>query len=142
MHTNIIVSDDLTRAHYKQTFEYIMEHAPYLGSLLSKKKKHEELTQLIGEVCNFPLVLIATHYQQMQNMINHTCSKDASHLKICMGSSTAPQPNKELIYPPIADDSKNRAKKGFNHVQLGKMLCPAKHLVNYIKDSTGYILFY
>ncbi|KAG1796085.1 uncharacterized protein HD556DRAFT_1234928 [Suillus plorans] len=55
-----------------------------------------------------------------------------------MGSYAAPHPDKELVYPPIADDSKNRAKMGFNHAQLGKMLCPAKHLVDYIKDPARY----
>ncbi|KAG2038000.1 hypothetical protein BDR03DRAFT_862730 [Suillus americanus] len=114
--------DDLTHTNYKQTFEYVMEHAPYLGSLIGKKKKCEELAQLIDK---------------MQHMINHTHSEDTSHLKARMGSYAAPHPDKELIYPPIADDSKNRTKMGFNHAQLGKMLCPAKYLVNYIKDPAS-----
>ena len=53
MYANIIFSDDLTRAWYKQMFEYVMEHAPYLGTLIGRRKKREELTQLIGEVCKF-----------------------------------------------------------------------------------------
>ncbi|KIK44431.1 hypothetical protein CY34DRAFT_23093 [Suillus luteus UH-Slu-Lm8-n1] len=59
----------------------------------------------------------------MQNMINHTRSEDASRLKSHMGSYAAPNPDKELIHPPITDDSKSRAQMGFNH-----------HLVEYIKD--------
>ncbi|KAG1800201.1 uncharacterized protein HD556DRAFT_1197914, partial [Suillus plorans] len=114
--------DEITRARYKRTFEYVTEHAPYLGTLIGQRKKREELTQLIGE---------------MQHMINHTHSEDTSRLKACMGSYAAPHPDKELVYPPIADDSKNRAKMGFNHAQLGKMLCPAKHLVDYIKDPAS-----
>jgi len=34
-----------------------MENATYLGNLIGKKKKREELTQLIAEVCiNLPYV--------------------------------------------------------------------------------------
>jgi len=58
-----------------------------------------------------------------------------------MDSYAAPNPNKYLVFPPISDDSKNRAKMGFNYPQLGKMLCPAEYLVDYIKDLTGYVLF-
>ncbi|KAG1721734.1 hypothetical protein EDD22DRAFT_962429 [Suillus occidentalis] len=114
--------DSITRARYMRTFEYINEHAPYLGTLIGRKKKRDELAQLIGE---------------MQNMINHTRSEDASRLKSRMGSYAAPNPDKELICPPITDDSKSHAQMGFNHVQLGKLLCPAKHLVEYIKDPHG-----
>jgi hypothetical protein len=55
MRTNFVFSDENTRARYKQTFEYVMEHAPYLGTLIGRKKKREELTQLIGEVRSFQL---------------------------------------------------------------------------------------
>ncbi|KAG1722129.1 hypothetical protein EDB19DRAFT_2044134 [Suillus lakei] len=114
--------DTLTHARYMHTFEYINEHAPYLRTLFGKRKKCEELAQLIGE---------------MQNMINHTRSEDASHLKSRMGSYAAPNPDKKLICPPITDDSKSRAQMGFHHAQLGKLLCPAKYLVEYIKDLHG-----
>jgi len=53
MHINLIFSDDHTHAHYKQTFEYIMNHVPYLGSLIGKKKKCNELAYIIGEVFEF-----------------------------------------------------------------------------------------
>ncbi|KAG2354736.1 hypothetical protein BDR07DRAFT_1305216 [Suillus spraguei] len=108
-----------------RTFEYVMEHAPYLGTLIGRRKKCEELTQLIGE---------------MQNMINHTRSEDASHLKSRIGSYAAPNPEKELVCPPITDNSKSHAQMGFNHIQLGKMLCPAKYLVDYMKDPLGYVM--
>ncbi|KAG1799070.1 hypothetical protein EV424DRAFT_1289381, partial [Suillus variegatus] len=111
--------DEITRARYKQTFEYVTEHAPYLGTLIGQRKKREELMPLIGE---------------MQNMINHMCSEDASRLKSRMGSYAAPNPDKDIVHPPITDNSKSRAQMGFNHVQLGKMLCPAKYLADYIKD--------
>ncbi|KAG1889701.1 uncharacterized protein F5891DRAFT_916712, partial [Suillus fuscotomentosus] len=111
--------DENTCARYKWTFEYVTEHAPYLGTLIGQRKKREELMQLIGE---------------MQNMINHTRSEDASRLKSCMGSYAAPNPNKDVVHPPINDNSKSHAQMGFNHVQLGKMLCPAKYLTDYIKD--------
>jgi hypothetical protein len=78
----------------------------------------------------------------MQNMINHTRSEDASRLKSRMGSYTAPNPDKDVVRPPITDNSKSRAQMGFNHVQLGKMLCPAKYLADYIKDPHGYVLFF
>ncbi|KAG1718813.1 uncharacterized protein EDB91DRAFT_1089765 [Suillus paluster] len=122
IYANIIFNDDITRARYKRTFEYVMEHAPYLGTLIGRRKKCEELAQLIGE---------------MQNMINHTRSEDASRLKSHMGSYAAPNPDKELICPPITDDSKSRALMGFNHAQLGKLLCPVKYLVDYIEDPHG-----
>ncbi|KAG1793642.1 uncharacterized protein HD556DRAFT_1443433 [Suillus plorans] len=68
--TNIFNNiDDHTRAHYQRMFKYVMEHAPYLGSLISKKKKCEELTNLI---------------------------EDTSCLKSCMGSYTAPVSDKAL----------------------------------------------
>ncbi|KAG1767870.1 hypothetical protein EV702DRAFT_1012929 [Suillus placidus] len=73
----------------------------------------------------------------MQTMINHTRSEDASRLKACMGSYAAPHPDKQLVFPPIADNSKSRTKMGFNHAQLGKMLCPAKYLDDYSKDPIG-----
>lgn len=140
MRTHTTSSDSITRARYMRTFEYINEHAPYLGTLIGRRKKRDELAQLIGEVCMFHLFqLQLTMYLQMQNMINHTRSEDASRLKSRMGSYAAPNPDKELIHPPITDDSKSRAQMGFNHVQLGKLLCPAKHLVEYIKDPHGYV---
>ncbi|KAG2159037.1 uncharacterized protein EDB93DRAFT_1058951, partial [Suillus bovinus] len=111
--------DELTRAWYKRTFEYVMGHAPYLETLIGRRKKREELTQLIGE---------------MQNMINHTRSEDASCLRSRMGSYAAPNPDKDVVRPPITDNSKSRAQMGFNHAQLGKMLCPVKYLTDYIKD--------
>ncbi|KAG1823573.1 uncharacterized protein BJ212DRAFT_1199201, partial [Suillus subaureus] len=46
-------------------------------------------------------------------------------------------PDKDLVYPPITDNSKSHAQMGFNHVQLGKMLCPTKYLADYIKDPHG-----
>jgi len=70
----------------------------------------------------------------MQNMVNHTRSEDASRLKSRMGSYAAPNPDKDLVSPPIRDDSKSRSKMGFNHPQLGPLLCPAKFLVEYNKD--------
>jgi hypothetical protein len=50
MRTHLVFSDDHTRARYQRTFEYVMEHAPYLGDLIGKRKKREELKQLITEV--------------------------------------------------------------------------------------------
>jgi hypothetical protein len=78
-----------------------------------------------------------TIHLQMQTMINHTRSEDASRLKARMGSYAAPHPEKQLVFPPIVDDSKSRSKMGFNHAQLGKMLCPAKYLDDYSKDPLG-----
>ncbi|KAG1744773.1 hypothetical protein EDB19DRAFT_1906491 [Suillus lakei] len=42
--------DDLTHARYKRTFEYITEHAPYLGTLIGRRKKRKELMQLVGKL--------------------------------------------------------------------------------------------
>ncbi|KAG2343106.1 hypothetical protein BDR05DRAFT_885037 [Suillus weaverae] len=36
--------------------------------------------------------------------------------------------------PPIGKDSKSCSKMGFNHLQLGPMLCPAKFLSEFNKD--------
>ncbi|KAG2747049.1 hypothetical protein P692DRAFT_20736700 [Suillus brevipes Sb2] len=119
--TNILKNiDDQTRVRYMRTFEYVTDHAPYLGSLIGKKKKRDELAHIIGE---------------MQNMINHTRSEDASRLKSRMGTYAAPVPDKALVNPPIGEDSKSRSKMGFNHPQLGPMLCPAKFLGEFNKDS-------
>ncbi|KAG1728882.1 hypothetical protein EDD22DRAFT_788967 [Suillus occidentalis] len=67
-------------------------------------------------------------------MINHTRSEDASCLKSRMGTYAAPVPDKALVNPPIGDDSKSHSKMGFNHPQLGTMLCPAKFLGEFNKD--------
>ncbi|KAG2127288.1 uncharacterized protein EDB93DRAFT_1109329 [Suillus bovinus] len=121
-HTNILNNiDDHTHAHYKRTFEYVTDHAPYLGNLIGKKKKHDKLAYIISE---------------MQHMINHTRSEDASRLKSRMGTYAAPVPDKALVNPPIGDDSKSHSKMGFNHLQLDPMLCPAQFLIEYNKDST------
>jgi hypothetical protein len=70
----------------------------------------------------------------MQSMINHTRSEDASRLKSRMGSYAAPFPDKQVVQPVIAEDSKSRSRMGFNHPELAKMLCPVKYLVDYLKD--------
>jgi hypothetical protein len=120
------------------TFNYINKHAPYLKSLIGRMKKCNELAQLISEVSMFhSYQLQLTIYLQMPTLINHTHSEDASRLKACMGSYTALHPDKELVHPPIADDSKSRSKIEFNHAQLGKMVCPAKCLDDYSKDPNG-----
>lgn len=75
-------------------------------------------------------------------MINHTYSKDTSHLKSHMSTYMAPVPDKALINPPIGDDSKSHSKMGFNHLQLGPMLCPAKFLGEYNKDLIEYVFFF
>jgi len=67
-------------------------------------------------------------------MINHIRSEDASRLKSRMSSYAAPHPDKNVVHPPISDDSKSRARMGFNHPQLAAMLSPVKYLVDYIKD--------
>ncbi|KAG2128842.1 hypothetical protein BD769DRAFT_1356399 [Suillus cothurnatus] len=69
-------------------------------------------------------------------MINHTRSEDASHLKSHMGIYAAPVPDKALVNPSIGDNSKSHSKMGFNHPQLGPMLCPVKFLIKYNKDPT------
>ncbi|KAG2337030.1 hypothetical protein BDR05DRAFT_895833 [Suillus weaverae] len=73
----------------------------------------------------------------MQSMINHTRSEDASCLKCCMGSYAAPFPDKQVVQPVIAKDSKSRSRMGFNHPELAKMLCPVKYLGDYLKDPAG-----
>ncbi|KAG1750377.1 uncharacterized protein EDB91DRAFT_1078427 [Suillus paluster] len=110
--------DETEEEHIKAARRKILD----TWTLIGRRKKRDELAQLIGE---------------MQNMINHTRSEDASHLKSRMGSYAAPNPDKELIRPPITDDSKSRAQMGFNHIQLGKLLCPVKYLVDYIEDPHG-----
>ncbi|KAG1720801.1 hypothetical protein EDB19DRAFT_1646862 [Suillus lakei] len=70
----------------------------------------------------------------MQNIINHICSEDASHLKSHMGLYAAPLPDKQVVQPVITKDSKSYSRIGFNHPELVKMLCPVKYLVDYVKD--------
>jgi hypothetical protein len=79
-------------------------------------------------------VLIAAHpFSDAEYGQSHR-SEDASCLKSRMGSYAAPNPDKDLVSPPIRDDSMSRSKMGFNHPQLGPLLCPAKFLVEYNKD--------
>ncbi|KAG1739627.1 hypothetical protein EDD22DRAFT_737809, partial [Suillus occidentalis] len=66
-----------------------------------------------------------------------TRSEDASRLKCRMGSYAAPLPDKQVVQPVIAEDSKSCSRMGFNHPELAKMLCPVKYLADYIKDPAG-----
>lgn len=139
MHVNCIFSDGHTCACYKWTFEYIMEHALISGVWSARRKNMRSLQISSARYSSsYILVLIAVHYSQMQNMINHTYLEDTSHHKSHMGSYAVPVPDKALINPPISDDGKSCSKMGFNHPQLGPMLCPAKFLIKYNKNPAEF----
>ncbi|KAG2363842.1 hypothetical protein BDR07DRAFT_1223041, partial [Suillus spraguei] len=62
-------------------------------------------------------------------------SEDASHLKPVIGQYAAYDPDDKDLDPPIrANNQRSRAKMGINHPQLARMLCPVKHLGEYLKD--------
>ena len=72
----------------------------------------------------------------MQAEITHIRTEDGSRLRKVVGSYAAPHPNKQVVQPPVSGETKaGRAHMGFNHPQLGQMLCPVKYLQDYIKDS-------
>ncbi|KAG0702489.1 hypothetical protein DFH29DRAFT_804876 [Suillus ampliporus] len=74
----------------------------------------------------------------MQVIIGQVHSEDASHLKPVIGQYAAPEPEVKGPEPPIfADNQKSCAKMGINHPQLAAMLCPVKHLGDYLDDPKG-----
>ncbi|KAG2037573.1 hypothetical protein BDR03DRAFT_863586, partial [Suillus americanus] len=71
----------------------------------------------------------------MQTIIGQVRSEDASHLKPVIGQYAAYDPDDKDLDPPIrANNQRSRAKMGINHPQLARMLCPVKHLGEYLKD--------
>jgi hypothetical protein len=71
----------------------------------------------------------------MQVIIGQVCSEDASHLKPVIGQYAAYDPDDKDLDPPIrANNQWSRAKMGIHHPQLARMLCPVKHLGEYLKD--------
>ncbi|KAF8435312.1 hypothetical protein L210DRAFT_3335726, partial [Boletus edulis BED1] len=66
-------------------------------------------------------------------------AEDESRLRKVVGRYAAPNPDKQVIQPPVSTETKaGRARMGFNHPQLGRMLCPVKYLEDYIKDPHVY----
>ncbi|KAG2342568.1 hypothetical protein BDR05DRAFT_948923 [Suillus weaverae] len=61
-----------------------------------------------------------------------------------MGSYATPFPDKQVVQPVIAKDSKSCSRMGFIHPELAKMLCLVKYLGNYLKDPAktfqGFLL--
>jgi len=71
----------------------------------------------------------------MQVIIGQVHSEDASHLKPVIGQYTAYIPDDKDLDPPIyANNQQSCVKMGINHLQLTRMLCPVKHLGEYLKD--------
>ncbi|KAF8424755.1 hypothetical protein L210DRAFT_3421782 [Boletus edulis BED1] len=125
MHTNSSPSDEWTCARYRRTFDYVTVLAPHLLTLVGNKAKGAELDSLIKEASS--LLYFAE--------VAHIRAEDGSHLCKVVGRYTAPNPDKQVIQPPVSTKTKaGRARMGFNHPQLGRMLCPVKYLEDYIKD--------
>jgi len=71
----------------------------------------------------------------MQVIIGQVHSEDASHLKPVIGQYAAYDPDDKDLDPPIhANNQRSCAKMGIHHPQLARMLCPVKHLGEYLKD--------
>ncbi|KAG6371286.1 hypothetical protein JVT61DRAFT_9755 [Boletus reticuloceps] len=112
--------DERTCARYRRTFDYVTVLAPHLLTLIGNKAKGAELDSLIKE---------------MQAEVTHIHAEDGSRLRKVVGRYAAPNPDKQVIQPPVSTETKaGRARMGFNHPQLGQMLCPVKYLEDYIKD--------
>ncbi|KAG1788721.1 uncharacterized protein HD556DRAFT_1447573 [Suillus plorans] len=108
-------------ARMMRTYKKITTAAPYLLTLVNgNKKKRRELEGLLTE---------------MQMIIGQVRSEDASHLKPVIGQYAAYDPDDKDLDPPIrANNQRSHAKMGINHPQLARMLCPVKHLGEYLKD--------
>ena len=77
----------------------------------------------------------------MQAEVVHIRAEDGSRLRKVAGCYAAPNPDKQVIQPPVSAETKaGRAHMGFNHTQLGRMLCPVKYLKDYIEDSRMYVI--
>ena len=50
-------------------------------------------------------------------------------------------PNHEALEPPIGKKV-DKSDRGFNHVQLARMLCPHKKLIAFDKDPDVYVLMF
>lgn len=66
-------------------------------------------------------------FDQMQAVINHTRSDDASHLRPVIGSYAAPHPEKKVLDPPVQPRGE-KDRLGFNHPELAPLLCPIRNL--------------
>ena len=64
---------------------------------------------------------------QMQGIINHTQSDDASHLRPVIGSYAVPNPKEKVVHPPVPARSP-KDTLGFGHPELALLLCPIRHL--------------
>ena len=64
---------------------------------------------------------------QMQGIINHTQSDDASHLRPVIGSYAVPNPKEKVVHPPVPARSP-KDTLGFGHPELALLLCPIHHL--------------
>lgn len=77
----------------------------------------------------------------MQAEVMHIRAEDGSRLRKVVGTYAAPHPDKQVVQPPVSVETKGgRARMGFNHPQLGRMLCPVKYLKDYIEDFRAYVV--
>ncbi|KAI9460308.1 hypothetical protein HD554DRAFT_2041683 [Boletus coccyginus] len=96
---------------HMSVYRYLQQETPYLMDLICNKE-HQTQAVLIRE---------------MQNIINHTHSDDASHLCPVISSYAVPDPERKALDPPVQPGI-TKDRLGFNHPKLASLLCPICHL--------------
>ncbi|KAF8546519.1 hypothetical protein OG21DRAFT_1527777 [Imleria badia] len=121
MHSESIDSDERTKDRYQRTFNHLMVHTPYLKSLLHANGK--------------PSAKGHSLVKEMKTVIMHIRSKDGCHLHKLVGTYAAPDPNNQVVQPPVSADTKaGHSQMGFAHPELGALLCPVKYLQEFKAD--------
>lgn len=76
----------------------------------------------------------------MTNALGGARSDDCGSLKEAGLAYAALEVGLQSLAPAIAFKSPKDASRGFLHPQLGRLLCPAKHLTDFDSDTTEYVL--
>ncbi|EIW86097.1 hypothetical protein CONPUDRAFT_148212 [Coniophora puteana RWD-64-598 SS2] len=103
---------------HDKVFDFIESSAPAVLDLLKTTGMSDELEKCIKKICN---------------QVSVTRSMDFNPIKDIIGQYAAINHQRPL--DPYVGKGVPRDKWGFNHVQLGKLLCPIEHLPKYLKDS-------
>jgi hypothetical protein len=77
----------------------------------------------------------------MTSAIGGARSDDCSSLKEVGLTYAALEAGTNALAPSIAPKTTKAATRGFHHPVLGRLLCPAKHLVDYDDDSAESVFF-
>ena len=136
--------------HHQRIYQYLQKEALYLMDLIHSKE-HQTWAVLVHKVSSmfcYSYVMISQWLGQMQNIINHTCSDDASHLCPVISSYVAPHPSSKVLDPQVQPGT-TKDRLGYNHPELACLLIPCVFLkrcwpvqLSEYKSSTkpGYML--